>query len=97
MTPADPKAAKPRYKDRQMQALYEKLLTLADDRSSELYHNGAQRRGAGHRAASWDGYSGKFAYSGPKRSAHVIPGTLSQACFMAGREFARQARQRDAC
>lgn len=83
----------PRYKDARMQAFYETMLTLADDLVSELYLDGQPRRGAGHRCAFWDGYSGNFTYTGPKRSAHVIPGTLSAACFMAGREFARrQAR-----
>jgi hypothetical protein len=85
---------KSRYKNRQMQELYETLLQLAAEPASELYHKGAQRRGAGHRAAFWDGYSGRYTYTGPKRSAHVIPGTLSQACFMAGREFARRQKHR---
>lgn len=80
----------PRYKDSRSQALYDTMLTLADDLSSELYWNGKPRRGAGHRAAFWDGASGKFEFTGPKRSAHVIPGTMSAICFMAGREFARR-------
>jgi len=80
----------PRYKNPSMQKVYDSMLTLAADKASELYHQGAPRRGAGHRAAFWDGYSGKFTYTGPKRSAHAIPGTLSAACFMAGREFARR-------
>lgn len=80
----------PRYKNPSMQRLYDSLLTLAQDKTSELYWKGEPRRGAGHRAAFWDGYSGKFTFTGPKRSAHVIPGTLSAACFMAGREFAKR-------
>lgn len=79
-----------RYKDARMQAMYDTMLALAADIASELYWQGEPRRGAGHRAAFWDGYSGRFTYTGPKRSAHVIPGTLSAACFMAGREFARR-------
>jgi hypothetical protein len=81
-----------RYKEPTMQKLYDDLLVLAEDKSSELYYNGEQHRGAGHRCAFWDGFSGKFDYTGPKRSANVIPGTLSQACFMAGREFARRSK-----
>lgn len=79
-----------RYKNPMMQGMYDKLLVLAEDQNSEMYHEGAPRRGAGHRAAFWDGFSGKFTLTGPKRSAHVVPGTLSAACFMAGREFARR-------
>lgn len=85
-----------RYKDARMQGFYETLLTLADDLASELCVDGKPRRGAGHRCAFWDGYSGSFTYTGPKRSAHVIPGTLSAACFMAGREFARRQAKRSA-
>lgn len=82
-----------RYKDARMQGFYETMLTLAADPASELYWQGRPRRGAGHRCAFWDGYSGNFTYTGPKRSAHVIPGSLSAACFMAGVEFAkRQAK-----
>lgn len=95
-----------RYKDPRMQRLYETMLSLAADPKSELYvqqdgpQKGAKRRGAGHRAAFWDGYATdpkrsdgqpwKFDYTGPKRSAHVIPGTMSAACFMAGREWAKR-------
>ena len=82
-----------RYKNVHLQGMYDTMLSLAADKASELYHEGEPRRGAGHRAAFWDGYSGKFDFSGPKRSAHVIPGTPSAACFMAGREFARRQRR----
>lgn len=83
----------PRYKDPSKQKVYDTMLVLARDKTSEMYHQGQPRRGSGHRAAFWDGYSGKFDYTGPKRSANVIPGTLSAVCFMAGREFAkREAR-----
>lgn len=85
---------KPRYKDPRCQSLYDKMLVLAEDKASELYWEDEPRRGAGHRAAFWDGYSGKFDFTGPKRSAHVIPGTLSAVCFMAGREFARREKKK---
>ena len=81
-----------RYQNPQWQSLFDNLLALAADESSEMYCKGAPRRGAGHRAAFWDGFSGKFTFTGPRRSAHVIPGTMSAVCFMAGREFARRSR-----
>lgn len=81
-----------RYKHPVMQAMYDKLLALAEDKASELYWEGKPRRGAGHRAAFWDGFNG-LDLSGPRRSAHVVPGTISHACFMAGREFARRQRK----
>lgn len=71
----------PRYKNPQYQKMYDAMLALAEDKASEMYHEGEPRRGAGHRAAFWDGYSGKFDFTGPKRSAHVIPGTPSAVCF----------------
>ena len=83
----------PRYKNLQWQKMYDTMLSLAEDKASEMYHEGEPRRGAGHRAAFWDGYSGKFDFTGPKRSAHVIPGTASAVCFMAGREFARRQKR----
>lgn len=79
-----------KYKDAQSQKLYDALLVGAADKTSELYHKGEPRRGAGHRAAFWDGFSGKFDLSGPNRSANVIPRTLSAVCFQAGREWARR-------
>lgn len=74
---------KPRYKNQEKQNFYLSLLTLAGDRSSELYHDGRPRRGAGHRAAFWDGYGGL------KRTANVVPGTLSAVAYAAGQQFAK--------
>lgn len=82
----------PRYKDRSSQHMYEAMLKLAEDKTSEMYYNGAIHRGAFHRCAFWDGFSGLFTLTGPGRSPHVIPGTMSAACFMAGKEFARRQR-----
>lgn len=79
-------STKPRYKDRSKQKFYENLLALAYDRSSELYYNGAQHRGAGHRCAFWDGFDGL------ERSANVIPDTLSAVAFQAGKEFACRSK-----
>jgi hypothetical protein len=59
------------------------MLAAARDASSELYHDGKPQRGAGHRAAFWDGYGGLA------KTANVIPGTLSAVCYAAGNEFAR--------
>ena len=73
----------PRYKTPAFQQTYEAMLAAARDPSSELYYNGAPHRGAGHRAAFWDGYAGLA------RSANVVPGTLSSVCFAAGRRFAK--------
>lgn len=73
-----------RTKNKQFKDLYEKMLQLASDPASELYHEGRLRSGAGHRAAFWDGYNGV------RNTPHVIPGTLSAACAAAGRDFRRQ-------
>ena len=58
------------------------MLAAAKDSSSELYYEGRPHRGAGHRTAFWDGYAGL------KRSANVVPGTLSEVCYQAGRAIA---------
>ena len=71
------------YKDAQKQRLYDSMLALAADKSSELYHEGKPRRGAGHRSAFWDGYRGD------SKSAMVIPGTPSAVCYQAGKQFAK--------
>lgn len=77
-------ASTPKYKDKDKakQDFFEAMLALAADKNSELYHEGRPRRGAGHRAAFWDGYGGL------KRTANVIPGTLSAVAFAAGKQFA---------
>lgn len=79
-----------RYKDPSQQALYDSLLKLAEDKTSELYWEGNPRRGPGIRCAFWDGFVGL------KRSANVIPGTMSAACFMAGKEYAKRLRRKEA-
>jgi hypothetical protein len=72
-----------RTKQKPLREFYEKMLVLAADPTSELYHEGCQRSGAGHRAAFWDGYNGI------SPTPHVIPGTPSAACAAAGRDFRR--------
>ena len=76
----------PRYKDPQLQKIYDAMLTLAADRTSELYWKGEPRRGASHRCAFWDGFNGLH------RSPAAIPGTLSWPCYQAGKEWARRQR-----
>ncbi len=76
----------PRYKDRAMQKMYDTCLALAADRTSELFHQtgefkGEPREGAGARCYFWRGYRGV--------RATCVPGSLGQACYMAGKEFAR--------
>jgi hypothetical protein len=77
----------PRYKHPSMQKMYDGMLALAQDRTSELYHKGAQRRGAGHRCAFWDGFDGLT------RTPHATPGSMGAACFAAGREYARMCKR----
>lgn len=76
-----PKAA--RYKRPDYQKIYDAMLAAAVDPSSELYYNGKPHRGAGHRAAFWDGYAGLT------QTANMLPGTPSAVCFAAGRVFAK--------
>jgi hypothetical protein len=71
-----------RYKVASMQRIYDAMREAAKNPASEIYlADGSQHRGAMHRCAFWDGFNGM------KRSPHAAPGTLSQACFMAGRDF----------
>ena len=76
--------SKARYKTRAFQQVYEAMLRAASDFASELYYHGKPHRGAGHRAAFWDGYAGL------KRTANVVPGTSSAVCFAAGKVFAKR-------
>jgi hypothetical protein len=70
-----------RFKQPALRGMYDTMMRLAADPASELYHEGHQRSGAGHRAAFWDGYNSVTP------TPHVIPGTFSAACFAAGRDF----------
>ena len=78
------------YKDSSMQKMYDTLTKLFFDRSSELYHEGAQRRGAGHRCAFWDGFASD------ERSGNVIRGTMSWAAFQAGCDLRKKGHTTDA-
>lgn len=66
------------------QQMYAQMLALGKDRSSNLYHEGRQRRGDGHLGAFWDGYNGV------KNSPYVLPSTLSEACAAAGVELRKR-------
>jgi hypothetical protein len=71
----------PKYNSLTFQKLYDSLLEMASNPMSELYYNGLPHRGAAHRCAFWDGYAGV------KKSANVIPGTLSAVSFAAGKAY----------
>ena len=48
-----------RFKDYRLQQFYETCRRLGTDTTTEFYHHGNPRRGAGHRAAYWNGREGK--------------------------------------
>ena len=66
-----------RFKDKSKQAVYETCRRLAADPTSEFYHQGKPRSGAGHRNAYWNGRRGLPAKLFPRDS-------LSYACWRAG-------------
>jgi hypothetical protein len=76
--------AKARYQNADMDKTYTSMLTMAADTTSELYWKGQQRNGAIHRCAFWDGFNGV------ERSGNVTPGTVTWACFQAGKEWKRR-------
>lgn len=49
----------PRFKDAGLQRIYDLCRSMAADTTSEFYIEGRPRRGAGHRAAYWNGRAGK--------------------------------------
>jgi hypothetical protein len=83
--------SKPRYKDKTLQKVYQGLLDLALDRSSELYYHGAEHRGAAHRCAFWDGFNGAFTlYARQSR-----PMTIGYVCYQAGKQYAKMCKQQN--
>ncbi len=75
------------YKNDMQRRAFDTCIALYNDRSSEFWHNGQPRRGAGHRAAFWDGVAGI------KRSAHMgEASSFARACWRAGLEVARVER-----
>lgn len=78
----------PRYQNKTMQHMYDTMLKLAADPNSELYYNGAQHRGAGHRCAFWDGFDGTRVNANAGE-----PQSMSRACYQAGKEWAKQCKK----
>ena len=78
-----------RFKNPQMQRAYETMLASARGEidSSLYYPGGTQRRGGSHSAAFWAGFNGVV------KSPAAIPGTISWACYVAGRDFAKERGQ----
>lgn len=78
-----------RYKDRSFQKIWLTILSLAEDKNSELYlKDGSPHRGAAHRCAFWDGFNGL------RTSPQAVPGTMTMVCFQAGKEFARRSKRK---
>lgn len=73
-----------RFKNPDMQRLYEAMLTAAADKRSELYlPDGTPHHGAGHRNAFWQGY--KFGHI--EKPSYIPRNSLAYACFRAGRDW----------
>jgi hypothetical protein len=68
-----------KFKNRNMQEMYDICRRLAGDLNSEFFINGKPRRGAAHRSAYWTGREGKPNKLWPRNS-------LSYACWAAGKD-----------
>jgi hypothetical protein len=79
--------ARLRYKDRDMQRVYEAMRALANDKTSGLY----QQRPQALWLAFWDGYYGL------RKTPHASPGTVEWASFMAGRDHRTAENRRAKC
>jgi len=73
-----------RYKNKQMQEVYEELLRAA--RAGELVLNGRLRVGNTWRDSFWRGYHHQTTGGRP----HFVPGSLTQACYYAGKEYRKE-------
>lgn len=82
------------FRNQQLRRVYQTMLDLARDPTSDLYHGGKRRTGASHRCAFWEGYDGRVIGTGPNRSVSTIRGTLSHACWAAGRDFAKETKSK---
>ena len=71
-----------KYINRDFQKLYDAILANARNPASDMYHNGAQRTGAGHREAFWNGYNGT--------GRAPVRGTMAAVCYRAGKDFRRE-------
>ena len=73
-----------RYKNAAMQRAFEGCLAAAFAKDKALFSpDGSQRRGSSQACAFWDGANGMA------RSPFVQPGSLTSACFAAGKAFRR--------
>lgn len=73
-----------RYKNAAMQRAFEGCLAAAFAKDKALFApDGSQRRGSSQACAFWDGANGMA------RSPFVQPGSLTSACFAAGKAFRR--------
>lgn len=74
-----------KYKTPLLQQTYDKVLAAGLNGNKALFTpDGRQRRGSSQACAFWDGYNGI-------KSVIAIPGTLSGACWQAGKEFKRRS------
>lgn len=71
------------FKDKSMQKMYDACRAFAADKSSSFYVEGKPRRGAGHRAAYWNGRAG-IKTPGADRNS------LAYACWRAGMDDRKQ-------
>jgi len=78
-------AARPRYRNAEMQNAYAVMRAMAADPASNLYYLGEQHRGSAYRCAFWDGFNGQT------RPVGAGPSTLVAACFAAGQDFAKDS------
>ena len=73
------------FKQKELKSVYDIMLGLARDKSSELYHKGAQRGGGLHRCAFWAGYNGQAVRWVPK-------GSIAWACLRAGQAYRKEVK-----
>ncbi len=71
-----------RFKTPNLQQMYRICRELAADHASEFWYAGRPRRGAGHRAAYWNGRSGL-------RSSYPVY-SLAHAAWAAGQDDLRE-------
>ena len=70
------------YTSPELARAYSTMLDAAYNSTSGLYlPNGGERRGGSHTAAFWDGVHYRI------KSPFNAPGTISAACWKAGRDF----------
>ncbi len=74
-----------KFKNSGLQKVYDTLLELAADKTSELYDtDGSRHTDSDVRCTFWNGFDGINV------KHRVAPGTMVYAAYQAGREFRRQ-------